>query len=82
MHIIPGHRAHQVGQYEKFIPKRVVRHRLPRNMGKSPALEVFCNCEDAVLRDVANGYGGGGLGLGLQEGFPNLGSRPDMKEQQ
>ena len=33
--------------------------------GRSPCLEVFKNGEDVALRDVGNGYSGGGLGLGL-----------------
>jgi len=36
---------------------------LPREVMKSPSLEVFQSHGDVVLRDVVSGHGGGGLGL-------------------
>ena len=45
---------------------------LPRDVVQSPSLEVFKNHGDVALRDVVNGHGGGGLGLGILEVFSNL----------
>ena len=38
-------------------------HRLPREVVVLRSLGVFRRCVDVALRDVVNGYGGGGLGL-------------------
>ena len=43
----------------KNFPERTVRqwHRLPREMVKSPSLEVFENHVDMALRDTVSGHG-------------------------
>ena len=46
--------------------------RLPREVVRSPSLEVFRNHGDVALRDVGSGHGGAGLGLGILEAFSNL----------
>ena len=38
-------------------------HRLPREVGESPSLEVSEKCVDVALKDVVSGHGLGGLGL-------------------
>ena len=49
-------------------------HRLPREVVKSPSLEVFKTHEDVALSDVVSGHGGNKLRLDyvILEVFPTL----------
>jgi len=49
-------------------------HRLPREVVKSPSLEVFKTHEDVALSDVVSGHGGNKLRLDyvILEVFPPL----------
>ena len=40
-------------------------HRLHREVGESPSLEVFKTCAGVALRDAVGGHGGGRLTIGL-----------------
>ena len=42
-------------------------HRLPREVGESPSLEVFENHGDMALSDTVSGHGGDGLMAGLND---------------
>ena len=55
------------GIRKHFFSERVVMqwHRLPREVVRSPSLEVFRKLGDLALRDAVSGHGGDGLGLDL-----------------
>ena len=46
---------------------RLQWHRLPREEGESPSLEVFKNCGDVALRDVVKWVWWGWVGVGLDD---------------
>ena len=52
-----------------FTSRREVRHRhrLPREVVKSPSLEVFKKRVDVTLRDVVSRHSGDGLMVGLDD---------------
>ena len=54
---------------KKFFPQIVVRqrHRLPREVVRSPSLEGFKKCGDVALRHMAIEHGGIGLTVGLDD---------------
>jgi len=59
---------------KNFFSARAVRqwHRLPREVGQSPSLEVLKSQVDVALRDVGSGHNGDGLTVGLQWSFPTF----------
>ena len=59
---------------KNLLSQRVLKHwhRLPREVVKSPCLEVFKNRVDAALRDMVSGHGRDGLDSMILVFFANF----------